>query len=79
MSFEIHPGNQNPLETGYCPKFLLYHLFVDITDDAFFWGRAREAPFYQQNTPCVCRFFKSISSSENRCLLQVVTGRKSWS
>lgn len=36
MSFEIQPGNQNALETDYCPKFLLCHLLVEVTDDAFF-------------------------------------------
>lgn len=37
--FEIQPGKQNPLETGYRPKFLLCHLFVEVIDDAFLFGR----------------------------------------
>lgn len=39
MSFDIQPGNQNPLETGYCPKFL-YQLFVEVIDDAFLFGKS---------------------------------------
>lgn len=30
--FEIQPGNQNPLDTGYCPEFLLYHLLGEVID-----------------------------------------------
>lgn len=37
--FEIQPVNQNTLETGYCPKFLLYHLLVEVIGDAFLFGR----------------------------------------
>lgn len=44
MSFEIQPGNQNPLETGYCPKFLLYHLFVEVIDDALLFGKSLRSP-----------------------------------
>lgn len=54
MGFEIQPGNQNPLETGYCPKFLLYHLFGEVIDDAFLFGKSSRSPILSaQCTVCL--------------------------
>lgn len=64
--FTIQPGNQNALETGYCPKFLC-HLLVEVIGDIFLFDRLSSLEGARETKPHFISRVNNVFAGFNVC------------